>query len=204
MQEPTAGMWEGQTDAAEMGLDYDTVDAILAVHVDGGLSSGDGPRTRRAGGGRRPRRRTRRAQRSQTIDAARARALGVVGAMNQERSEGRERPVSGIQAFCARSFATSAIPAFAEQFGHACIRPRASENTRANRSETCASQCSHVGIVRSGIVGHVRYTFTWCYGLKTAFRIPSQIRPRSGIETAKTESSGHERRKKPGTAEVRK
>ncbi|PAU85506.1 NAD(+) synthetase [Halorubrum salipaludis] len=38
MQEPTAGMWEGQTDAAEMGLDYDTVDAILAVHVDGGLS----------------------------------------------------------------------------------------------------------------------------------------------------------------------
>ncbi|MFC6753333.1 NAD+ synthase [Halorubrum tibetense] len=38
MQEPTAGMWDGQTDAAEMGLDYDTVDAILAVHVDGGLS----------------------------------------------------------------------------------------------------------------------------------------------------------------------
>ena len=38
MQEPTAGLWEGQTDAEEMGLDYDTVDAILAVHVDGGLS----------------------------------------------------------------------------------------------------------------------------------------------------------------------
>jgi len=38
MQVPTAGMWEGQTDADEMGLDYDTVDAILAVHVDGGLS----------------------------------------------------------------------------------------------------------------------------------------------------------------------
>jgi NAD+ synthase len=38
MQEPTAGMWEGQTDADEIGLDYDTVDAILAVHVDGGLS----------------------------------------------------------------------------------------------------------------------------------------------------------------------
>jgi len=38
MQEPTAGMWEGQTDAEEMGLDYDAVDAILAVHVDGGLS----------------------------------------------------------------------------------------------------------------------------------------------------------------------
>ncbi|WP_418283781.1 NAD+ synthase [Halorubrum sp. DTA46] len=38
MQEPTAGMWEGQTDAAELGLDYDTVDAVLAVHVDGGLS----------------------------------------------------------------------------------------------------------------------------------------------------------------------
>ena len=38
MREPTAGMWEDQTDAAEMGMDYDTVDAILAVHVDGGLS----------------------------------------------------------------------------------------------------------------------------------------------------------------------
>ncbi len=38
MQEPTAGMWEGQSDAEELGLDYDTVDAILAVHVDGGLS----------------------------------------------------------------------------------------------------------------------------------------------------------------------
>ncbi|MWV65990.1 NAD+ synthase [Halorubrum sp. JWXQ-INN 858] len=38
MQEPTAGMWAGQTDAEEMGLDYDTVDAVLAVHVDGGLS----------------------------------------------------------------------------------------------------------------------------------------------------------------------
>ena len=38
MQEPTAGMWEGQTDADELGLDYDTVDAILALHVDGGLS----------------------------------------------------------------------------------------------------------------------------------------------------------------------
>ena len=38
MQEPTAGMWEGQTDAEELGLDYDTVDAILALHVDGGLS----------------------------------------------------------------------------------------------------------------------------------------------------------------------
>ena len=38
MQEPSAGMWEGQTDAAEVGLDYDTVDAVLAVHVDGGLS----------------------------------------------------------------------------------------------------------------------------------------------------------------------
>jgi len=38
MQEPTAGMWEGQTDAEELGLDYDTVDAILALCVDGGLS----------------------------------------------------------------------------------------------------------------------------------------------------------------------
>ncbi|GAB6879324.1 NAD+ synthase [Halorubrum gandharaense] len=38
MQKPTAGMWTGQTDEEEMGLDYDTLDAILAVHVDGGLS----------------------------------------------------------------------------------------------------------------------------------------------------------------------
>jgi NAD+ synthase len=31
-------MWEGQTDEAEMGLDYDTVDAILALHIDGPFS----------------------------------------------------------------------------------------------------------------------------------------------------------------------
>ncbi len=35
---PTAAMWEGQTDEAEMGLDYDDLDAILALHVDGPLS----------------------------------------------------------------------------------------------------------------------------------------------------------------------
>ncbi|WP_331235704.1 NAD+ synthase [Natronorarus salvus] len=35
---PSAGMWEGQTDEEEMGLDYDTVDGILALHVDGPLS----------------------------------------------------------------------------------------------------------------------------------------------------------------------
>jgi NAD+ synthase len=35
---PSAEMWLGQTDEAEMGLSYDTLDAILAVHVDGPLS----------------------------------------------------------------------------------------------------------------------------------------------------------------------
>jgi len=38
MQTPSAGMWTGQTDESELGLDYDTVDAILAMHVDGPLS----------------------------------------------------------------------------------------------------------------------------------------------------------------------
>jgi NAD+ synthase len=35
---PSAEMWSGQTDEAELGLGYDTLDAILAVHVDGPLS----------------------------------------------------------------------------------------------------------------------------------------------------------------------
>jgi len=39
MKTPSAGMWVGQTDEEELGLDYDTLDAILAVHVDGGLST---------------------------------------------------------------------------------------------------------------------------------------------------------------------
>jgi NAD+ synthase len=38
-QTPTAGMWVGQTDEAEMGLSYDTLDAILALHIDGPLST---------------------------------------------------------------------------------------------------------------------------------------------------------------------
>ena len=38
MQTPTAEMWEGQTDAEEMGMNYDHLDAVLALHVDGGLS----------------------------------------------------------------------------------------------------------------------------------------------------------------------
>lgn len=38
MQTPTAGMWSGQTDEGELGLDYDTLDAVLALHVDGHLS----------------------------------------------------------------------------------------------------------------------------------------------------------------------
>lgn len=35
---PTAAMWEGQTDEEEMGLGYDDLDAILALHVHGPLS----------------------------------------------------------------------------------------------------------------------------------------------------------------------
>jgi len=36
---PTAGLWAGQTDEAEMGVTYETLDAVLAVHVDGPLST---------------------------------------------------------------------------------------------------------------------------------------------------------------------
>ena len=32
---PTAGLWEGQTDEDELGMDYETLDAILALTVDG-------------------------------------------------------------------------------------------------------------------------------------------------------------------------
>jgi NAD+ synthase len=39
MKTPSAGMWVGQTDEEEMGLSYDTVDAILALHIDGELST---------------------------------------------------------------------------------------------------------------------------------------------------------------------
>ena len=42
---PSAEMWSGQTDEAEMGLDYDTLDAILALHVDGPLSKAATVRT---------------------------------------------------------------------------------------------------------------------------------------------------------------
>jgi len=35
---PTAGLWTGQTDEGELGLAYDTLDAILALTVDGPLS----------------------------------------------------------------------------------------------------------------------------------------------------------------------
>src|SRR6056297_2802505 len=37
---PTAGLWAGQTDEDELGIGYDTLDAILALHVDGELSPG--------------------------------------------------------------------------------------------------------------------------------------------------------------------
>lgn len=36
---PTAGLWTGQTDEEELGLAYDTLDAILALAVDGPLSA---------------------------------------------------------------------------------------------------------------------------------------------------------------------
>jgi len=32
---PTAGLWAGQTDEDELGIDYDTLDAVLALTVDG-------------------------------------------------------------------------------------------------------------------------------------------------------------------------
>ena len=34
---PTAGMWVGQTDEEELGIEYDTLDSILALHVEGGV-----------------------------------------------------------------------------------------------------------------------------------------------------------------------
>lgn len=36
---PTAGLWAGQTDEEELGLAYETLDAILALAVDGPLST---------------------------------------------------------------------------------------------------------------------------------------------------------------------
>ena len=36
---PTAGLWAGQTDEDELGIDYDTLDAVLALAVDGPLST---------------------------------------------------------------------------------------------------------------------------------------------------------------------
>jgi NAD+ synthase len=42
---PTAAMWEGQTDEEEMGLGYDELDAILAMHVDGPFSKSATVRT---------------------------------------------------------------------------------------------------------------------------------------------------------------
>jgi NAD+ synthase len=34
---PTAGMWIGQTDEEELGIEYDTLDSILALHIEGGV-----------------------------------------------------------------------------------------------------------------------------------------------------------------------
>lgn len=38
LQTPSAEMWSGQTDENELGLTYDVLDTILALHVDGPLS----------------------------------------------------------------------------------------------------------------------------------------------------------------------
>lgn len=35
----TAGLWADQTDEAELGMDYDTLDSVLALHVDGPLTT---------------------------------------------------------------------------------------------------------------------------------------------------------------------
>ena len=37
---PTAGLWAGQTDEDELGIDYDTLDAVLALTVDGPFPPG--------------------------------------------------------------------------------------------------------------------------------------------------------------------
>lgn len=42
---PTAGLWVDQTDEDELGIDYDTLDSILALHVDGHLSPSTTART---------------------------------------------------------------------------------------------------------------------------------------------------------------
>jgi NAD+ synthase len=44
-KEPSAEMWLGQTDEEEMGVDYDTLDCILAMHVDGPFSKSATART---------------------------------------------------------------------------------------------------------------------------------------------------------------
>jgi NAD+ synthase len=37
-KQSSAGLWSDQTDEGELGMDYDTLDSILALHVDGPLS----------------------------------------------------------------------------------------------------------------------------------------------------------------------
>ncbi|WP_049969547.1 NAD+ synthase [Haladaptatus cibarius] len=38
-KEATAGLWAGQTDEEELGIDYNTLDSVLALNVDGPLSA---------------------------------------------------------------------------------------------------------------------------------------------------------------------
>jgi hypothetical protein len=49
------------------------------------------------------------------------------------------------------------MPAFAEQFGQARIRPDSSANTSAKRSETCDPQWSQLGMVETGSHHVCRY-----------------------------------------------
>lgn len=67
----------------------------------------------------------------------------------KSRLDGRSDWSSNGHVLRARSSATSAMPALAEQLGHARTRPPSSLKTRANWSETCALQWSHCGMVRS-------------------------------------------------------
>jgi NAD+ synthase len=38
-KEPTAGLWHGQTDEGELGVGYDVLDAVLALHIDGPVAA---------------------------------------------------------------------------------------------------------------------------------------------------------------------
>lgn len=205
MQEPTAGMWEGQTDAAEMGLDYDTVDAILAVHVDGGSLE----RRRSANSTCRRRPSTASSNSSSaalTNDRCRPRPSARRRRGNEPRKVGRPRETgqrdSGVLCpfFCdlgdpgvRRAVRTRVYPAASvrEHPGESVGDVRLAVFTRGHSEERYRRSCSvHLHLV-----------------LRPQDCFPNSV-PNStqigGSRRRKRESSGHERRKKPGTAEVRK